>query len=46
MVNGVIRFPRPEECKVKNEVREMLPRSFGLGRNLRDAAAEAEELEV
>ncbi|MBZ5627075.1 MAG: type I-C CRISPR-associated protein Cas5c [Acidobacteriia bacterium] len=46
MVDGVIRFPRPEECRVKNEVRGMLPRSFGLDRNLRGAVAEAEGLEA
>jgi CRISPR-associated protein Cas5d len=46
MVDGVINFPRPEECRVKNEVREMLPKSFGLDHNLRNVAAEAEELKV
>jgi CRISPR-associated protein Cas5d len=46
MVDGVIRFPRPEECPVKKEVREMLPKSFGVGRNLRDVAAEAAGLEI
>ncbi len=46
MVDGVLRFPRPEECPVKNEIREMLPKGFGLDRNLRDAITEAQELEV
>jgi CRISPR-associated protein Cas5d len=46
MVDGVIKFPRPEECRVKNEVREMLPKGFGLDRNLRDVIAEAEEMKV
>jgi CRISPR-associated protein Cas5d len=46
MVDGVIRFPRPDECRVKNEVRGMLPKSFGLDRNLRGAAAEADGMEV
>jgi CRISPR-associated protein Cas5d len=41
MLDGVIRFPRPEECPVKNEVREMLPKGFGLDRNLRNVLAEA-----
>jgi CRISPR-associated protein Cas5d len=45
MVDGVITFPRPEECRVKNEVREMLPKGFGLDRNLRDVIAEVEGLE-
>src|SRR6266446_2680858 len=46
MVDGVIRFPRPDECPVKNEVREMLPKRFGLDQNLRDVIAEAEGLGV
>ena len=46
MVDGVIRFPRPEDCPVKNEVREMLPKRFGIDHNLRGVAAEAEELEA
>jgi hypothetical protein len=46
MVDGVIRFPRPGECPVKNDVREMLPKRFGLDHNLRDVNAEAEELKV
>lgn len=44
MVDGVIKFPRPE-CLAKNEVREMLAKRFDAGRNLRDVAAEAESLE-
>ena len=44
MVDGVIRFLRPEECPVKKEVREMRPKRFGIDRNLRDVSAEAEEL--
>jgi CRISPR-associated protein Cas5d len=46
MVDGIIKFARPEACSVKKEIREMLPKSFGLNRNLRDANAEAEELEA
>jgi CRISPR-associated protein Cas5d len=46
MVDGVIRFPRPEDCPVRNKVREMAPKSFGVDRNLRDVVAEAAELEV
>jgi CRISPR-associated protein Cas5d len=46
MVDGVIRFPRPEECRVKNEVRAMLPKRFSVDRNLRNVTAEAERLEV
>ena len=46
MVDGVIAFPRPEECRVKNEVREMSPKRFGLGRNLRGVNGEIAALEV
>jgi CRISPR-associated protein Cas5d len=45
MVEGVINFPASEECPVKNEVREMLPKPFGLDHNLRGAADEAEGIE-
>jgi CRISPR-associated protein Cas5d len=44
MVDGVITFPRPEECPVRRGVREMLPKRFGLDQSLRGAVAEAEGL--
>jgi CRISPR-associated protein Cas5d len=44
MVDGVILYPRPEECPVKNEIREMVAKRFDVGRNIRDANAEAEGL--
>jgi hypothetical protein len=43
MVEGVIHFRRPEQCPVKKDIREMTPRRFGSGHNLRDADAEAVE---
>jgi CRISPR-associated protein Cas5d len=46
VVDGVIRFPRPEDCPVKNTVREMEPKSFGLDKNLRNAASESEGLGI
>jgi len=46
MVDGIIKFPRPEECRVKNEVREMLPKPFGVDHNLRPVLSEANELET
>jgi CRISPR-associated protein Cas5d len=46
MVDGVIAFPRPGECRVKKDVREMQPKAFGLDQNLRSVGAEAEELGV
>ncbi len=33
MVNGVIRFERPENCRVRRFVREMTPKFFGVGQN-------------
>ncbi|HLJ27561.1 MAG TPA: type I-C CRISPR-associated protein Cas5c [Candidatus Angelobacter sp.] len=44
MMNGVMEFPRPEQCRVKKEVREMLPKQFGIDHNLRNVTTEAEEL--
>lgn len=44
MVDGVINFLRPEECPVKNTIREMLPKGFGLDKNLRAIIAEAQGL--
>jgi len=44
MNDGVIHFPRPEQCPVKKDIRDMVPKRFGLGRNVRDV--EAESLEV
>lgn len=46
MVDGVIVFPRPEECTVKRDVREMTPKPFGVGKNVRDAETEADRLEA
>jgi CRISPR-associated protein Cas5d len=46
MLDGVIRFLRPEECPVKKEIREMLPKGFGVDHNLRNVTAEAQDLEV
>jgi CRISPR-associated protein Cas5d len=46
MEDGVIRFPRPEACPVKNMIREMLPKSFGVDSNLRGSNAEGEGLAV
>lgn len=46
MVNGFIRFPRPEECTQRKFVRSMIPKQFGLGENLRDVDAESALHEV
>lgn len=44
MVNGVIRFDRPEDCKVRNFVREMAPKTFGVSTNQRAVDEEANDL--
>jgi CRISPR-associated protein Cas5d len=43
MVDGVIRFPRTDECPVKKEVRAMQAKRFGIDRNIRGVGADAEE---
>lgn len=43
MENGVIHFPRPEECPVKKEIRDMMPKRFGIDQNLRNVDAETAE---
>jgi len=40
MVNGVIRFPRPEACTVSRDVRQMHAKPFGLQRNVRPVGVE------
>lgn len=45
MVNGCIRFARPEGCEIRKFVRAMSPKKFGMG-SLRDVAQEATDLGV
>lgn len=42
MVDGLIEFPRPEDCQVKDAIRQMLPKRFGLDQNVRSVNAEVE----
>ncbi len=44
MVNGVIRFDRPEECKMHRLVREMAPKAFGTGQSQRSVEDENADL--
>ncbi len=44
MVNGVIQFDRPEDCKVRKFVREMRPKAFGVSTNQRAVDEEADDL--
>jgi len=46
MVDGVIRFIRPEECTVRKFVHEMESKQFDAGKNLRSVSSEAESMEV
>lgn len=41
MINGHVRFDRPESCAIRKSVREMSAKKFGIGRNLRGVDAEA-----
>ena len=45
MVNGVVRFARPEQCEVRKYIREMYPKQFKQGQNLIGVEAEATGLE-
>ena len=45
VVNGVIRFDRPENCKARKFVRDMSIKDFGLGENQRSVEEESAELE-
>ena len=45
MVDGVVRFARPEDCKIRKFIREMLPKRFERGRNFLDVESESIRLE-
>ncbi|OPL17007.1 MAG: type I-C CRISPR-associated protein Cas5 [delta proteobacterium ML8_D] len=34
MRNGILEFPRPEACKIRRFIRKMIPKGFGLDKNL------------
>jgi CRISPR-associated protein Cas5d len=46
MVDGVIRFERPEKCGVRKAVRAMSVKSFALEKNQKSAGTEFDELEI
>lgn len=46
MKDGVIRFPRPEECTIRKFIRTMGAKRFGQDKNLRTIGAEAAELQM
>ena len=41
MVNGVIEYERPEDCQIREFVRDMTPKKFGAGQNLQRVEDEA-----
>lgn len=45
MVDGVVRFVRPEDCTIKKFIREMLPKRFEKDRNFLDVQSESIRLE-
>jgi len=44
MLNGVVRFDRPEQCDIRKFIREMYPKQFRPGHNLLNAETEATAL--
>ena len=46
MVDGVIKFERPEKCAVKKAVRTMSIKSFALEKDQKSAGTEVDELEI
>jgi CRISPR-associated protein Cas5d len=46
MIDGVIRFPRPEACNVRKFIRPMTVKPFGIGQNVLAVTSEAVALEV
>ena len=46
MVNGVIRFARPQDCTERRLVRSMSVKAFGLNQDIRPVDADASELGV
>jgi CRISPR-associated protein Cas5d len=46
MIDGVIRFVRPEECHVRKFVHEMKPKQFESGQSLKSVETEMAELEA
>lgn len=42
--NGILEFPRPEQCVIRRTVRPMSVKPFGIGTNLKDVATEEAEL--
>jgi CRISPR-associated protein Cas5d len=41
MCNGILTFPRPEDCPHRRFVRKMEPKQFGLDKNCKPVEQEA-----
>jgi CRISPR-associated protein Cas5d len=46
MLDGIITFPRPENCTLKKFVGPMAAKQFGAGRDMRSVEAEEAQLEL
>lgn len=44
MMNGIVRFQRPEQCDIRSFIRPMNPKQFELGRNMVNSETEATTL--
>jgi CRISPR-associated protein Cas5d len=44
LIDGVLRFPRPNECAMRKFVRDMTFKRFGVGQNVRAVETEHQEL--
>jgi CRISPR-associated protein Cas5d len=42
MINGVIEFEKPDDCKIREFVRQMTPKEFQAGKSLRSVETESE----
>jgi CRISPR-associated protein Cas5d len=43
LINGVLQFPRPEECTIRKVVRGMTPKRFGIEKNVKPVDVDALE---
>jgi CRISPR-associated protein Cas5d len=46
MIDGIIHFDRPKDCKIRKAIRAMSVKPFGIGQNLLAVDNEAAELEA
>jgi len=46
MVEGVLKFSRPEDCAIRKFVRDMTPKRFGVGKNVQSVEAVSADWEA